>query len=224
MKRTPEPELMNDLEQAKAYLEADFEESHNRFIKLLQEKLPALPQSGRCLDLGCGPGDITRRFARAFPDWITDAVDGSEAMLHLAVRLNADESLEDRIRYSQTLLPASEFPNTDYQLVMSSSLLHHLADPRSLWNSINSAANHDSAIFVMDLFRPETEADAEALVAGHASNEPEVLQRDFYNSLLAAYHPEEVEDQLRIAGLTQLNVAVASELHFIVWGQLGDVA
>ncbi len=34
MNRTPEPELMLEQEQARAYFEADFEEPHGRFIEL----------------------------------------------------------------------------------------------------------------------------------------------------------------------------------------------
>ena len=67
LRRVPEPELMSAEEQARAYAGADFEEPHGNFIRLLQERLPGLPERGTALDLGCGPGDIGIRFARAFP-------------------------------------------------------------------------------------------------------------------------------------------------------------
>ena len=53
MDRIPEPELMNDLEQAKAYSEADFEEAHNRYVELLTSIL-GKNLNGKMLDLGCG--------------------------------------------------------------------------------------------------------------------------------------------------------------------------
>ena len=80
MDRVPEPELMLDRDQARAYASADFEEPHSHFITLLQQKLPDLPTDGRALDLGCGSGDIALRFARAFPAWSVEAVDGSPAI------------------------------------------------------------------------------------------------------------------------------------------------
>ena len=52
MERIPEPELMDEAEQAAAYARADFEEPHSRFIALLSEKLEALPATGFALDLG----------------------------------------------------------------------------------------------------------------------------------------------------------------------------
>ncbi len=51
-----------------------------------------------------------------------------------------------------------------------------------------------------------------------AGEEPEVLRTDFFNSLLAAYRPSEVEEQLERAGLDPLSLEVVSDRHFIVWG------
>jgi SAM-dependent methyltransferase len=81
MQRVPEPELMREDLQAKAYAEADFEEPHSNFIKLFQQNFPRVNIKGFVLDLGCGPGDISIRFARAFPKCAVHGVDGSEAML-----------------------------------------------------------------------------------------------------------------------------------------------
>ncbi|HET9234400.1 MAG TPA: SAM-dependent methyltransferase, partial [Candidatus Eisenbacteria bacterium] len=58
MERIPEPELMTEDEQARAYAQADFEEAHSRFIALFRETFPEVSE-GTALDLGCGPGDIT---------------------------------------------------------------------------------------------------------------------------------------------------------------------
>ena len=80
MKRTPEPELMEDAAQARAYAEADFSEPHGRLLEALRERLPGLPARGAALDLGCGPADVTLRFAGAFPGWTVDGVDASAAM------------------------------------------------------------------------------------------------------------------------------------------------
>jgi len=68
MERILEPELMGDMEQAEAYANADFEEPHSRVIELLAAEFQRPRISGRILDLGCGPGDITFRLARRFPE------------------------------------------------------------------------------------------------------------------------------------------------------------
>jgi len=84
MRRIAEPELMLDEEQVQAYAQADFAAPHSYFMELLCNRLDTSEQTGVALDLGCGPGDISRRFAGEFPGWHIDGVDGSAAMLATA--------------------------------------------------------------------------------------------------------------------------------------------
>jgi hypothetical protein len=49
-----------------------------------------------------------------------------------------------------------------------------------------------------------SQSAARQMVQQHASGEPDVLQQDFYHSLLAAFTAEEVEKQLLAAGLSNL--------------------
>jgi hypothetical protein len=71
----------------------------------------------------------------------------------------------------------------------------------------------------MDLVRPETADAAQAMVeAGAGSGDP-ILQRDFYNSLLAAFTLEEARQQLRDANL-ELTVALAGPRHMLIKGTL----
>ena len=67
--------------------------------------------------------------------------------------------------------------------------------------------------------RPADAAAARALVEQSAAGEPEVLRRDFYNSLLAAFEPAEVREQLELAGLAQLEVLEVSDRHMLVRGR-----
>jgi hypothetical protein len=72
----------------------------------------------------------------------------------------------------------------------------------------------------MDLARPESEAEAQDLVDRYAEGAPDILREDFYNSLLAAYTMDEIRAQLRDAGLNSLEVAPASDRHWVVSGRL----
>jgi ubiquinone/menaquinone biosynthesis C-methylase UbiE len=216
MQRIPEPELMTDAEQVRAYAEADFEQPHQRFVELLRERLVSLPRAGTAVDIGCGPGDITCRFARAFPDWHVDGLDGSPPMLELARQTCAGLALGDRVRFVTCYLPDGDAPRGSYDVLYSNSLLHHLADPLALWHSVRRWSQPGSAVFVMDLLRPNTLDEAERLVEEYARGEPQVLRRDFYNSLLAAYRPDEVRDQLEQCGLEQLELEVVSDRHWLV--------
>jgi len=219
MERTPEPELMDDFEQARAYALADFEEPHNQFIELFRQTFPDESVEGVVLDLGCGTGDITRRFAYAFPHSRIHAVDGAEQMLMFARQTVDFEMLHERVRLFKRTLPTGKLPKEQYGVVISNSLLHHLADPQVLWSSIKQFAQPGAAVFVMDLMRPESTEVAARMVRTYSANEPEVLQRDFYNSLLAAYTPGEIRTQLEKAGLEHLDIKVVSDRHLIVCGR-----
>jgi len=217
MQRIPEPELMDDEAQVRAYAEADFAEPHDHFIALLRQKISNLPQAGVALDLGCGAGDISRRFARALPDWRVRGIDGSRTMLLVAKEMTIDAELAGRVTFDEVLLPAAP-PTESHDLIFSNSLLHHLADPDVFWSTLRDWSAPGATIFVMDLLRPADRATAEEFVSLYAADEPAVLQTDFFNSLLAAFEVDEIRAQLGRAGLSHLPVEVVSDRHVIVWG------
>jgi cyclopropane fatty-acyl-phospholipid synthase-like methyltransferase len=217
MQRIPEPELMDDEAQARAYAEADFEAPHSYFIELFQQTFPNLNVGGCVLDLGCGPADISLRFARAYPDCEIHGVDAAIAMLAFGDQAIQQANLDQRIRLISGYLPGATLPRQDYDVVISNSLLHHLADPLTLWQAIKDYAVAGAPVFVMDLMRPSSQQQAQMLVTEYAADEPPVLQHDFYHSLLAAYTPQEVEQQLITAHL-DFTVSIVSDRHFVVAG------
>ena len=220
MERVSEPEVMDDEAQARAYAEADFAEPHDRFVALLHARLPDLPAVGVALDLGCGPADVTLRVARALPGWQIDGLDASPVMLRYGRAAVARAGLTSRIFLRESRLPHANAPHAPYDLVFSNSLLHHLPDPTTLWQSVRRWSAPATAVFVMDLLRPSCRGEAERLVYTYAAGEPEILQRDFLNSLLAAYLVDEVAAQLVAAGLPHLQIEQVSDRHLIVWGRL----
>src|SRR6185369_2784167 len=104
MERTPEPELMNEQEQAAAYAAADWSESHGKIPRYFRERFPEF-SGGRIVDLGCGTADVTIRFAKAFPEVAIVGVDGSEAMLGFGRRAVREAGLESRIALETRYLP-----------------------------------------------------------------------------------------------------------------------
>ena len=76
---------------------------------------------------------------------------------------------------------------------------------RSVLELINKHDKTGCKILIMDLFRPDSPFQAQSFVDQYASSESEILQRDFYNSLLAAWTPDEVKWQLSAEGLVDLS-------------------
>jgi SAM-dependent methyltransferase len=220
MKRVPEPELMDDPQQAAAYAAADFSEPHQAFVEHFRRLFPQFA-GGRVLDLGCGPADVTIRFARAFPRARLTGVDGAEPMLRLGREAVSRARLRSRIALRRVRLPDPGLESARaYDAVISNSLLHHLASPYVLWRTLAGAARPGAPVLVMDLARPASRAAARALVRQYAADAPAVLQRDFFNSLLAAYRPEEVVEQVRSCGLDRIRVEAVSDRHWLAWGHV----
>ncbi len=222
MQRVPEPELMDEEDQARAYAEADFSEPHDHFVSLFQAVFPDDSLAGTVLDLGCGSADVTIRFARAFPNCRIDGVDGAEAMLGFGRKAVRSAGLEHRVRLIRGYLPGARLPLPSYDAVISNSLLHHLAGPMVLWKHVQRFGKSGAPVFIMDLLRPEDEERLNELVQQYAADAPEVLRRDFSNSLRAAYRPDEIREQLKTAGLDSFAVTVVSDRHLVVSGRLSS--
>jgi trans-aconitate methyltransferase len=216
MERQLEPELMEDAEQVKAYAEADFEIPHSRFIERLKLVVNKPDFAGVALELGCGPGDITRRFALAFPDSRVHAVDGSEPMIRFGETLMTP-LLQNRIHFIVGRLPIASLPQSSYEMIFCNSLLHHLPDPSVLWQCVKQYSRPGTCVAIMDLLRPDSVESAHSMVDSYVANEPRILQQDFYNSLLAAFSIDEITQQLEHADLT-LNIEQISDRHVFISG------
>ena len=219
MQRIVEPELMNDKVQAEAYANADFEQAENLFIDTFKLHFLDTEIEGNLLDLGCGPGNISFRFANHFPNTNVTGVDGSIEMIKLAnERKKAKISLNNNVTFITGIIPGNVIPQVHYSSIVSNSLLHHLPHPEALWTTIKQHALPNTKILIVDLFRPSSRENALAMVNKYAANEPEILQRDFYNSLLAAFTATEIEQQLLAADLTELKLKIISDRHIAIFG------
>ena len=218
MDRIPEPELMNNPAQALAYARADFAEPHNNFIEQFSACFSNWAGDGYVLDLGCGPGDICQRFARAYPQTQIHGIDGAPAMLSIGRDDLHRAKLTDRVQLFKGYLPGTTLPRAQYEAVISNSLLHHLNDPQVLWQTVLQYAAPGAPVFVMDLCRPDTQQAAAELVKLYAAGEPDILRKDFHYSLLAAYRVEEIKAQLHSAGIDWLMTTAVGDRHVIVHG------
>ncbi len=219
MERLPEPELMDDAEQAAAYARADFAGVNQGFVDRFRELFPGLAR-GTVMDLGCGPADIPVRLARALPGTRIVAIDGSEAMLAWGRRAVTDSAVTSQVELLCARVPAVPFAAATFDAIISNSLLHHLPDPRVFWETIATYGRSGAPFLVMDLFRPDSPERAREIVEAGAAHEAEILKHDFYHSLLAAFTVEEVRTQLP-PSLRNVRCEIVSERHWMAWGRIG---
>src|SRR5256885_185453 len=218
MERVLEPELMDDPEQARAYARADFEVENQGFVDRFVECFPEF-KAGHVLDLGCGPADIPIRLARKLPECRITGVDGAAPMIAIGLEAIRAAGLADRItlrceRFQDMALP--ERADAD----ISNSLLHHVPNPLRFWYAAKKLAQPGAVVLVMDLLRPTSSEAAQAIVNKYAAEEPAILRRDFYNSLLASFTEDDVAAQLAEMNLTRLLIDVPDDRHWIVGGRM----
>lgn len=169
------------------------------------------------MDLGCGPGDIPLRLARALPLCRVTGIDASAPMIRLAEQAVLQAGLSARVTFRcerfQDVAGANQA-----DAAVSNSLLHHVPNPLQFWHRLRLLVKPGSPVLVMDLLRPESPEAAQAIVDQYAADEPEVLRRDFYNSLLAAFTEDDIGAQLARMNLTRLLIDVVDDRHWVVGG------
>ena len=217
MERILEPELMDDEQQSVAYAEADFSTSNQFFVDSLVRDFPTHLRD--IVDIGCGPADVVIRLANAVPGAVITALDGSAPMIALGRAAVGAARVDDRVTLLHARIPGPPPATQSFDAVLSKDLLHHLPDPQVLWSEVKRLGRSGAAVYVMDLVRPETPEAALAMVQDGAGSEDPILQRDFYNSLLAAFTLDEVRSQLSTAGL-DMTVALAGVRHMLIRGIL----
>ena len=221
MQRVPEPELMDDADQARAYAAADFTAGDQQTIALIRALVSENATGvspARVIDLGCGPGNITLRLGEVFPEAEVIGVDGADAMLKLArARASAQDCRVQFLECPLQRLNDSPLVGTA-DLIVSNSLLHHLHQPDLLWLLTRTLARPGCRVLHRDLRRPASPAELDRLQRRHLPDAPQVLINDFRASLAAAFEPEEVESQLQNAGLTRLTVVEEDDRYLVVSG------
>ncbi|HEX7360860.1 MAG TPA: class I SAM-dependent methyltransferase [Bryobacteraceae bacterium] len=223
MMRVLEPELMTSEAPVAAYAGADLTEINQGIVDSFQARFPGF--RGSCLlDLGCGAADVSIRFAKAYAGIAVLGVDGSGRMLDEARRAVQRAGFEYRIRFAQHRLPDERLPRESFDAVVANSVLHHLEDPLSLWRTVLHCAKPGAAVMVVDLCRPRSVEEAEALVLRFAAEAAPLLREDFFHSLCAAYRADEVREQLKHSGLNGFQTALLGDLQLVAWGTTGETA
>jgi ubiquinone/menaquinone biosynthesis C-methylase UbiE len=219
MERVLEPEVMDGMEQSRAYAQAKFEEVDRAFVARFIDAFPTFT-AGHVLDLGCGPAAISRYLCEALPNIHVTGADAAQSMIEMALQGRARAGLEERIELVCGYFPGAVGSEQRFDAAISNSLLHHLPDPSVLWSEIARLTKPGSPVMVIDLTRPENPDGAHHIVETYSPDEPEILKIDFYNSLRAAFTVDEITRQLADAGLSHLNIQATSDRHVAVWGKL----
>jgi len=191
---THHEEGITGVEETEKYAKAH--EKHARVIygPFLKE-MKTLNVSGRCLEVGAGPGLFTSLFAKENPRVHITVTDISTDMVALAKKRTAEQGIQDRLGFS--LCDVKDKQSVErlgrFDMVYSVYSLHHWQDPELCVLNLVSAAKDDGLLYIGDLKRvwwlyymPFTSRD---------------LQQ-----IRAAYQPGEIKDMLIRINLRRFDV------------------
>lgn len=201
-RRVPEPEVMEESEEVGAYADASaarhLARIDSRFVSSVLRTHPAR----RVLDVGCGPGqiisDYARRRQRLDPEVRAFGVDLSWPML-VQARRNGLTSV------AVATAAALPFRSGSFDLVLSNSVLHHLAQPAADLSEMARCVGSSGALLVRDLRRPPR-ALARLHIAYLGRHYAGKMRQLFEASVRAAYTPAEARQLLEQARVSPSRV------------------
>ncbi|MCA8982826.1 MAG: class I SAM-dependent methyltransferase [Planctomycetaceae bacterium] len=217
--RVLEPEVMDDEAEVAEYDAMPHDDVNARFVEdFLVRFPPGAIATATVLDLGTGTALIPLLLLQREPGLRVTAVDRSAAMLRMAARHACRFGQQERLDLVEADVCRLPFADRSFDMVLSNSLLHHLPEPVRCLREAARVLRPGGMLFLRDLFRPETDADVERLVALHAGRETEAQRQLLRQSLHAALTVPEIEACCRQIAELNLAVATSSDRHWTLAG------
>jgi ubiquinone/menaquinone biosynthesis C-methylase UbiE len=218
MDRILEPEVMDTWLEATAYDAMDFVAVNTAFAT---DAIALDPHAVKILDVGTGTARIPILMCQQRPQYLITGIDLAQSMLIIGQRNIEEANLTQRIRLERVDSKRMPYPDLEFDMVVSNSLVHHLPDPFSLFVEIKRLVKPDGSILIRDLIRPENDSIVNSIVDDSGKDYDMHQQQLFRDSLKAALTLTEVRDLLDRVGLDRLSLTQSSELHWTISGKKG---
>ena len=205
LRRVPEPELMDDDSEVEAYASAAAAQYLEAIDRSFVDHIARLIQgagleSGRVLDLGCGPGQILIMMKQRWPNMQITGLDAGPAMIDKA-RADAPAAGLDITYEVLRLGPNGEtklpYNDAEFDIVTCNSVIHHLTDPINALDEMARVAKPEGAVLIRDLARPAFLFPYPLHVRIFGRHYEGEMRRLYEASVAAAYTPPELNQMLR---------------------------
>jgi ubiquinone/menaquinone biosynthesis C-methylase UbiE len=213
MDRILEPEVMDTWLEATAYDAMDFTSVNTAFAA---DAIALDPHAIKVLDIGTGTARIPILMCQQRPQYLFTGIDLAQSMLIIGQRNVEAAQLTQRIKLERVDSKHMPYPDLEFDMVVSNSLVHHLPDPLLLFQELKRLIKLDGAILIRDLIRPENEQIVNDLVTKFGGDYDDRQQQLFHDSLKAALTLTEVRELTDRVGLAQVKISQTSELHWTI--------
>jgi ubiquinone/menaquinone biosynthesis C-methylase UbiE len=211
--RILEPEVMDTWLEATAYDAMDFVAVNTAFA---EAAISLDPDAVKVLDAGTGTARIPILMCQRRPQYLITAVDLAQSMLIVGQRNVDDAELAQRIRLERVDTKRMAYPDLEFDMLISNSLVHHLPDPLSFFQEVKRLVRPGGAILIRDLIRPDNDEIVNDLVDKIGAGYDTHQQQLFRDSLKAALTLAEVQDAIDRIGLGGVKLTQSSELHWSI--------
>jgi ubiquinone/menaquinone biosynthesis C-methylase UbiE len=209
--RILEPEVMDTWLEATAYDEMDFQSVNTAFAA---DAIELDPHAVKILDAGTGTARIPILMCQQRPQYLFTGVDLAQSMLIIGQRNVESAQLTQRIRLERVDSKRMPYPDLEYDMVISNSLVHHLPEPLSFFQEVKRLVKPDGAILIRDLIRPESDREIDNLVSQLGEEYDPRQQELFRDSLKAALTLTEVQSLLDRVNIPNVTLDRSSNLHW----------
>jgi ubiquinone/menaquinone biosynthesis C-methylase UbiE len=213
MDRILEPEVMDTWLESTAYDAMDFAAVNTVFAN---DAIELDPYAIKILDVGTGTARIPILMCQQRTQYLITGVDLAQSMLIIGQRNVEEAGLNQRIRLEQVDSKRMPYPDLEFDMLVSNSLVHHLPDPLSFFEEIKRLVRPGGAILIRDLIRPDNDTIVNDLVAQIGENYDVRQQQLFHDSLKAALTLDEVRSLIDRVGLIQVELSQSSDLHWTI--------
>lgn len=205
---------MSGAEEAGEYDEMDFSAPDQLFAeRAAQLARGAASPIHWIADLGSGNAKIPLAICPLLPRATrVCAIEMSAEMLAVAKRNRA--SVEGQVHFVNGDAKRVPFADRTVGMVTSNSLVHHIPDPRAVFQEIARIVRPGAPILIRDLVRPDNQHSFRQLLETHASQWRPLQRQLFADSLHAALTLEEVRQILDHCGLADVGVTQITDRHW----------
>ncbi|HEY9651538.1 MAG TPA: class I SAM-dependent methyltransferase [Coleofasciculaceae cyanobacterium] len=211
MQRVTEPEVMDTVQEAIEYDTMDFTDVNTDFS---DRAIELGPPSGLILDAGTGTARIPILMCQRRPQWQIIGIDLAQSMLDVGQTNIQQAGLQHQITLELVDAKQMPYPDAQFDMVVSNSIIHHLPDPLPFFQELKRVLKPNGAILLRDLLRPASKEIVDEIVervAGECNNHQKELFRD---SLHAAFTLDEVNELMQKASLEDVNIYQSSDRHW----------